>query len=340
MTIWTDRQFVQNFRMRRATFDYVCGMLRPLLTRQHTSYRRALSVEMRVAVCLWRLATNIEYRSLSNLFGIGISTCCVVTQEVITAINTVLKPIFIKPPSLAYCRTITQAFRDKWRFPQVVGAIDGSYIPIKAPVDSPSHYYNRKGQYSIILQAVVDHKMKFWDVNIGQPGRVHDSRVLSLSSLFDHMQANDILPQWTEVFEDVNVPLFLLGDKAYPMLPWIVKPYPDRGLNAEQVSFNYRQSQARMVVERAFGRLKGRWRCLIKPQDHHITLVSQVTAACCVLHNLCEEQNEEFDEEDNYVEDEDEEEEGGENENDGQNEQGQQWAHAIRNALCRYFARL
>lgn len=180
--------------------------------------------------------------------------------------------------------------------------------------------------------------MKFWDVNIGQPGRVHDARVFALSSLFDRMQRNDLLPPWTETFEDVNMPLVILGDAAYPLLLWLMKPFPDnRGLTPDQVSFNHRQSQARMVVERAFGRLKGRWRCLLKLQDHHISLVSQVTAACCVLHNLCEEQNEEYNEEEDYEED-----EGGENENDGQNgmQAGNRRAQDIRNALCTYFSRL
>ena len=33
-----------------------------------------VSVEKRVAVTIYKLATNLEYRSLSNLFGIGLST--------------------------------------------------------------------------------------------------------------------------------------------------------------------------------------------------------------------------------------------------------------------------
>lgn len=145
--------------MRRATFEYVCVMLRPLLTRQHTRYRRPLSVEMRVAVCLWRLATNLEYRSISNLFGIGSNNLLRDEATGGNPINTILKPKYLTTPSLSYFKTIIQAFRDKWRFPQVFGAIDGSHIPIRAPADSPADYYNRKGQYSIILQAVVDHKL-------------------------------------------------------------------------------------------------------------------------------------------------------------------------------------
>lgn len=52
----------------------------------------------------------------------------------------------------------------------------------------------------------------------------------------------------------------------------------------------------RFVVEHAFGRLKGRWRCLLKRNDTTMQYIIQQTAACCVLHNLCEMQEEEFEE--------------------------------------------
>ena len=55
-------------------------------------------------------------------------------------------------------------------------------------------------------------------------------------------------------------------------------------------------SQTRMVVENSFGRLKGRWCCLHKRLDCETDRAPVMVGACCVLHNICKINNEEFNE--------------------------------------------
>ena len=52
-------------------------------------------------------------------------------------------------------------------FPNAVGAIDGSHISIKAPHINREDYFNRKQNYSINLQGVVDAGGTFIDVSTG-----------------------------------------------------------------------------------------------------------------------------------------------------------------------------
>ena len=54
-------------------------------------------------------------------------------------------------------------------------------------------YYNCKGWYSIITQAVVDHHGLFRDLCIGWPGSVHDAHVLSNSTLYTKANNGELL---------------------------------------------------------------------------------------------------------------------------------------------------
>ena len=105
---------------------------------------------------IWRLATNVEYRTLSELFGIGKSTVGEIVIETCYVIATHLLPQYVYIPKGEKLKEIVDGFETYWGFPQAAGAIDGSHIPILRPDESASDYYNRKGYYSIILQATVD----------------------------------------------------------------------------------------------------------------------------------------------------------------------------------------
>nr|XP_054756798.1 uncharacterized protein LOC129262832 [Lytechinus pictus]XP_054763823.1 uncharacterized protein LOC129270469 [Lytechinus pictus] len=204
---------------------------------------------------------------------------------------------YITFPSGDRLRATVQGFEDMG-FPQVAGAIDGTHIPIIGPVNYHADYHNRKGWYSVILQAVCDHKYMFTDIMVGWPGRCHDARVLANSSFHRRAENGELLPNMTRNINGQDVPLMILGDPAYPLLPWLMKGFADNGrLTEDQTNFNYRLSRARMVIEGSFGRLKGRWRCLLKRNDSALENVTNIVGACCTLHNLCQMQSDEPDDE-------------------------------------------
>ena len=295
---FTAHDWIENFRMSHATFLYVCNELRPCIEKSDTRMRRCIPTERRVALALWFLGTNADYRTIGHLFGISKASVCLTIKDVCAAIVDVLLPRYIKWPTGESLKTVIQGFEEKNGFPQCAGAVDGTHIPIVSPQHCPADYYNRKGWHSVIMQGVVDYRGLFTDVYVGWPGRVHDARVFSNSALSHKGNNGTLFPGWKKRIAGKEVPIVVLGDPAYPLLPWLMKAFPDNGrLTQQQKTFNFRLSSARVVVEHAYGRLKGRWRCLLKRLDISVEDVPIVVAACCVLHNICEKNGDRFDEE-------------------------------------------
>ena len=247
-------------------------------------------------VTIWHLATGADYRTLQELFGLGMSTACTIFIETITAIVHTLKKKFVHFPSAEEYQQISRVFLDDWDFPMCVGALDSTHIPIIAPSDSHNDYYNRKCFYSIILQGVCDNSGLFWNVDIGFPGKAHDSRVLSNSTLFDQAENGQLFPPVTQNIHGRDILYVLVGDAAYPLKTWLMKPFRENiNTPGDEKNFNYRLSRARIIIECAFGKLKGRWRALMKRCDSHVSIMPTVVMACVILHNICEHRGEDFD---------------------------------------------
>ena len=284
-----DFEFKRHFRLTRSTFEWLCCEIIPLLRRNsNESSIIGLAWEQKIGASLWFLATGECFRSIGNRFGMGISTFSYALRDFINIIiEKFLAEKIIFPSTESEIRRIANGFKKLGRIPNVIGAIDGSHIPIKAPHLFPVDYFNRKGFYSIVLQAVVDHKKKFLDICVGWPGSTHDSRVLTNSNLYNKFNNQNNLV--TTYFNNK----YILGDGGYPNLGWLIVPYKDigRGLIQKQTYFNLKHSQTRIKIEQAFGLLKGRWRCLLHNLEVSFEIVSHIITACCILHNICEERH-------------------------------------------------
>ena len=118
--------------------------------------------------------------------------CCIV-KDTCKAIVKVLLPKYISFPTDEKLKETVKGFQDRWGIPQCAGSIDGSHIPVRPPALNHTDYYNRKGFYSILVQAVVDHNYLFTDFCIGWPGSVHDACVLANSALYRRCNNQELL---------------------------------------------------------------------------------------------------------------------------------------------------
>ena len=239
METFTDNDWIENFRVSKDTFLYLCNELRTTIQRQDTQLRSAISVERRVAITLWCLATCAEYRTIGHLFGVARCTVCVIVHDTCKAIVDVLLTRYIKFPVGNELRDTVEGFRMKWGMIQCAGSIDGCHIPVMPPALNHTDYYNRKGWYSVVLQAVVDHEYLFRDIYVGWPGSIHDACVLVNSTVYKKAANNEILCGENVNIGGVDVPTFLIGDSAYPLSTWLMKPFAhSSSLTREQQVFN------------------------------------------------------------------------------------------------------
>ena len=91
-------------------------------------------------------------------------------------------------------------FAQKASLPNVVGAVDGTFIPIMAPMTNPDIYVCRKGFHTINVQAVVDHKLQQQFFN----GRTFQRKIyLWIPSSFWVIQNMEVIYKsllWCEVY--------------------------------------------------------------------------------------------------------------------------------------------
>ena len=274
---FNSREFKGRMRMDVSTFEYLCGYLAPDLQRRDTGMRLAIPVEVKVAVSISRLASGNSMQCIADLYRIGLSSSQQAVSEFCGAIKKNLLRKFISWPSPATMDRYAEEFQDLHQIPYVVGAVDGSHIPIIAPRLHAADYYNRKGFHSILLQGVVSAKCLFWDFDIGWAGSMHDANLWARTEIGQHCEAGKLSPYC------------LVGDAAYPCRPWMLAPFKGHkdGLSREEYHWNFVQSSTRMCVERAFGMLKGRWQILLKRIDVHLKNVPDLVTTCLVLHNMC-----------------------------------------------------
>ena len=157
-----------------STFEYLCTTLAFALTRKYTKLRLAVPVQVKVDVSISKLATCNSMQNIANFYKIGLSTSQVAVSQFTTAMKSLLLKKFIRWPSAIVMDKFVTEFQDLHNIPYIVGAVDGSHIPIFLPRLYAAEYYNRKGFHSILLQGVVSNKYLFWDFDIGWAGSMDD----------------------------------------------------------------------------------------------------------------------------------------------------------------------
>ena len=288
-----DEGFKYFFRVSKKTFEYICSLVREdLISRPPSGLinieGRLLSVEKQVAIALRRLASGESQVSVGAAFGVGQSTVSQVTWRFIEALEERAKH-HLKWPILSRMEEIKSRFETSYGLPNCCGAIDATHIIMTLPaVQTSDDWCDQENNYSMLLQGIVDHEMRFIDIVTGWPGGMTLPRLLKCSTFFKLCENGERLNGNVRTLAAGDVIReYIVGGLGYPLLPWLMTPYETNGISNLQSAFNDKHEAARLLVLRAFAQLKGSWRILSKvmwrPDKRKLPSIILI---CCLLHNI------------------------------------------------------
>ncbi|XP_055072963.2 uncharacterized protein [Misgurnus anguillicaudatus] len=284
-----DLQSFHNFaRVVPNQFKHLLQLVTPIIQRQNTNFRESISPGERLMITLRFLATGESFRSLHYAFRIGCSTLSELIPETCRAIYQVLKEKHLKCPTTAdEWIKVSEGFQTTAKFPNCLGALDGKHIRIKPPPQCGAQFFNYKHFNSIVMMALVDSNYRFLYVDVGCNGRVSDGGVFRGTTLQESLEQRTAnIPQSTPLpGTDIPMPFFVVADEAFPLKPYLMKPFARRGLSREQRVFNYRLSRARRIVENTFGIFANRFRVFLTTINLQPNVVEDIVLASCALHN-------------------------------------------------------
>ena len=94
-TAFTEKEWYDNSRVLRSTFDYIVREIQDEIVRKDTPMRKAVSPRKRTAITLYHTSSTAEYRTIANLFGVSTSLVCLCTIDVCQAITKKLTNDFL-----------------------------------------------------------------------------------------------------------------------------------------------------------------------------------------------------------------------------------------------------
>lgn len=280
---YDDCRFKIITRMDPVNFQKLVSMLITHPIFHNNSNNPQAPVELQLAVFLRRIGSKEDVFGICSKFGIAEGTVYLYCKRIMIAIFS-LKKTLVKWPTGEVKQSTLEGFKNIGGMENVIGAIDGSHIGLaNAPLKQPETYWNRKKRYSIQLQGIVDYRGVFIDYEIGWPGSVHDAKVYKNSYFYQNV---------SKIIEGEE---FLLGDSAYPLSTFLIKPFINPQIPS-QIQFNIIHSLHRVVIENAFGRLKNRFIALKELNARKISIVVHLTECAIILHNFLELNNDNIEE--------------------------------------------
>lgn len=179
---------------------------------EHPTQRsNAVDPTTQICVALDYLSTGSFQRVVAHSRDLNLSqpTVCRIVHRFCNAMCRHKNEFITFPTSPAYIVQEQKAFYEMGNIPNVIGCIDCTHIRLLSPSINEEVYGN-----SLNVQLICDHRSSITNVVAKWPGSVHDSTILSNSTLPDYFENGG--PHRKGL---------LLGDSGYACKNWLLTLY-------------------------------------------------------------------------------------------------------------------
>ncbi len=135
----------------------------------------------------------------------------------------------------------------------VQGTINGMHISISKLFGSfcENYFYHKTIGYNILVETICDHRKTFIDIYVGLLGLVNDSHVLHKYGFYAQAQYHNLFyPNIMDYKKDT--PPYVLRDKGYFLLSWLMTPNKEGNRNLLKPLYNRKHKQRKSLIKKQF----------------------------------------------------------------------------------------
>ena len=187
----TDKEFLFHFRMSQNCFWQLVELIvdRPIFQKKSSDSRgkgpKPASHQLLVLLKYYGSEGNAASSvSLGSFFGIAHGAVDLCKEAALESLLSLEDRTYFWPDAEER-KVIANRIRDNYLFPNCVGIIDGTLLPLlQRPLLHGENYLSRKKFYAIVMLVVCDDQCRITYYHIGWPGSVHDNRAWRNSRLY------------------------------------------------------------------------------------------------------------------------------------------------------------
>jgi Plant transposon protein len=301
--LFDDKQFKNQFRISKQRFQCLMEDISnnsspefPFFTPDLDSKGvKMVSLEAKLLLPLKTLSYGVPPGAFRDYFQMSESmarTCCF---ELDSAINRIYSNEYLRKPTARDLKSIVGLHKKVHKVNGKFGSIDCCHTWWKnCPKGWAGSFQGKDKRPSIILEAISDYNLWFWQVSYGYCGSLNDLNVLNLSPFMQDI----VTGTFCKVEKEAGVvpysiagqqfnQLYVLADGIYPEYSRFVKGFKQPILASES-NFTKWQEGARKEIERAFGVLQGKFQFTARPIPlFKMNEICQRMGTCIILHNMC-----------------------------------------------------